>query len=93
MWESGEGGQFWVKFAWRIYECPHSGKHNLFSVSDIGYGNYVLTAPVERSKRTTAKNENSNKKSKSVEQFDVPELLSPSNTLTNPNAKKQKIEL
>jgi hypothetical protein len=60
--------------------------------SDIGYGNYVLTAPVERSKRSNKKG-NSDKKIKSVEQFDVPELMSISNTLTNPDNKKQKLEL
>jgi hypothetical protein len=32
-------------------------------------------------------------KSEFVEKFEVPELMSAANTLTNPNAKKKKIEL
>jgi hypothetical protein len=60
--------------------------------TDIGYGNYVLTAPVERSRRNSDKPDSEKPKEPSG-RFDVPELLSPSNTLTNPNAKKTKIEL
>jgi hypothetical protein len=58
------------------------------NVLDIGYGNYVLTAPVERNRRDTDKFDN-----KFDNKFDASDLLSASNTLTNPNARKQKIEL
>ena len=77
----------------------------LFYFLDVGYGNYVLTAPVERNRRNTENgsnepesdksesNKNVSDKSDFVEKFEVPELMSPANTLTNPNAKKKKIEL
>ena len=61
---------------------------------DIGYGNYLLTAPVERKQRKLWKVENFLEKEESTEKIDVSELLSSSNTLTNPNSKKKNhIEL
>ena len=59
--------------------------------ADIGYGNYLLTAPVERKQRKLWKNDASEE---SVTKHDVSELLSSSNTLTNPKStKKSHIEL
>lgn len=58
---------------------------------DIGYGNYLLTAPVERKQRKLWAEENKNE---AIERIDVSELLSDYNTLTNPNSSKKKhIEL
>ena len=72
---------------------------------DVGYGNYILTAPADRKGRKSAKQKNDEKendeanmraerKHKSFSErkdadgkYDVSELLSSSNTLTNPNPK------
>ena len=66
---------------------------NLFT--DIGYGNYLLTAPVERNKRQFWKADS--EIPVEVEKIDVSDLLSLANTLTNPLApskkKKDKTEL
>ena len=83
---------------------------------DVGYGNYLLTAPVDRQGRkrrrkkeqggsknsleeNDAKEKDSNMRkekklvmtgetTKSNGKYDVPELLSVANTLTNPNNSK-----
>jgi hypothetical protein len=63
---------------------------------DVGYGNYLLTAPVERNQRQLWKEESEKQRAtdSSEEKIEVPELLSPANTLTNPFATKSKrIEL
>ena len=66
---------------------------NLFT--DIGYGNYLLTAPVERNKRQFWKADS--EIPVEMEKIDVSDLLSLANTLTNPLApakkKKDKTEL
>ena len=66
---------------------------NLFT--DIGYGNYLLTAPIERNKRQFWKADS--EIPVEVEKIDVSDLLSLANTLTNPLApskkKKDKTEL
>jgi hypothetical protein len=49
--------------------------------TDVGFGNYILTAPVDRGARQ-AKH--------LAEPLDVDELLSDINTLTNPKIKKVK---
>ena len=66
-----------------------------FFFTDIGYGNYLLTAPVERNKRQFWKAES--EIPVEMEKIDVSDLLSLANTLTNPLApakkKKDKTEL
>ena len=53
--------------------------------SDVGYGNYILTAPAERSKREA--------NPEAIQRFDVPELMEEANTLTRPKGRKAKTEL
>ena len=66
-------------------------KQCFLPLADIGYGNYLLTAPVERKQRKLWENEASEE---TVTKHDVSELLSSSNTLTNPKStKKSHIEL
>ena len=105
----------------------------IMALSDIGFGNYILTAPSERkgkvakeAESTRDGNQNTNKEDKVVKEensskskkdrrgrgrgrsasllfndpplpinrkLDVSELLGKANTLTNPNAKKEKSEL
>lgn len=70
----------------------------LLLLSDVGYGNYLLTAPVERNQRQlwADESESLRQDSSSIEKIDVSELLSPSNTLTNPFSppkSQEKIEL
>ena len=74
---------------------------------DVGYGNYILTAPADRKGRKSTRQKNDEKATESDEanmrterkhksfsekrlpdgKYDVSELLSSSNTLTNPNPK------
>jgi hypothetical protein len=49
--------------------------------TDVGFGNYILTAPVDRGARQAKQ---------LSEPLDVDELLSDINTLTNPKIKKFK---
>ena len=78
---------------------------------DVGYGNYILTAPGERQGRKRRKEERSGEESQMKTErghsvrgdlslvdgkYDVSDLLSSANTLTNPNApekQKRRIEL
>lgn len=67
-------------------------------LADVGYGNYLLTAPVERNQRQlwAEDAESLRQDSASIEKIDVSELLSPANTLTNPFSppkSRGKIEL
>ncbi len=74
---------------------------------DVGYGNYILTSPPDRAGRREDEADGAdsqppeNKESgatRSARQmangkYDVSELLTLANTLSNPNNKKTKIEL
>ena len=75
---------------------------------DVGYGNYILTSPPDRAGRredeadgadsSSAENNKESGGTRSARQmangkYDVSELLALSNTLSNPNTKKTKIEL
>ena len=64
----------------------------------------MLTAPVERNRRNAENNSdksesdnsdlnNSDSDNSDSDKFEVPELMSSANTLTNPNVKKKKLEL
>lgn len=67
-------------------------RKGLLYFSDVGYGNYLLTAPVERNQRQLWEDEAKTLRqdSSSIEKIDVSELLSPANTLTNPFAPSKK---
>ena len=49
--------------------------------TDVGFGNYILTAPVDRGARQAKQ---------VAEVINVDELLSDINTLTNPNVRKNR---
>ena len=49
--------------------------------TDVGFGNYILTAPVDRGVRQAKQ---------VAEVINVDELLSDINTLTNPNVRKNR---
>ena len=70
---------------------------------DVGYGNYLLTAPPDRAGRReddggstpsgAAGPVNRSARKMKNGKYDVSELLRLSNTLSNPNNSKRRIEL
>ena len=63
--------------------------------ADIGYGNYILTAPAERTSRDVKHSREKRRDAAEEDDaddgvYDVPELLDPSNTLTNPDNHRER---
>ena len=76
---------------------------------DVGYGNYILSVPVDKDgRRKTSRSEDEGSGAEYMDnkprtsrrerrmmdgKYDVSELLSSTNTLTNPGGGKERVEL